>query len=59
VARSLTTLCQNLLVQLDHLDLSDILTEDELGFAAALVAKIRANASKYLEFARGLPRIVL
>lgn len=59
VARSLTTLCQNLLGQLDHLDLSDILTEDELGFAAALVEKIRANASKYLKFARELPRIVL
>lgn len=59
VARSLTTLCHNLLGQLDHLDLSGTLTGDELSFSAALVEKIRATARNYLEYARELPRVVL
>jgi serine/threonine-protein kinase HipA len=59
VARSLTALCQKLLGQLDQLDLTDQLTEDELNFATALIERIRTNARRYLEFGRMLPRIVL
>lgn len=59
VARTLTTLCRNMLQQLDNLALTAELTNDEQIFSTALLEHLRKNAEKYLMFAAELPKVVL
>jgi serine/threonine-protein kinase HipA len=59
VAKSLATLCQNLLREIDVLDLPEKLVADEKSFAADLIARIANNCRKYLAFAQELPGIRL
>lgn len=59
VARTLTTLCRNMLQQLDTFALTAELTDDEQAFGDTLLARLRKNADKYLGFAAELPRVVV
>jgi serine/threonine-protein kinase HipA len=59
VARTLTTLCRNMLQQLDNLTLTVELTGDEQAFSNELLAHLRRNTEKYLGFAAELPRVVV
>lgn len=59
VARTLATLCRNMLQQLDHFVLPGELTTDEQDFSTALLTHLRKNAEKYLMFAAELPNVVL
>ncbi len=59
VARTLTTLCRNMLQQLDNFALTIELTDDEQTFSTALLAHLRKNTEKYLKFAAELPRVVV
>lgn len=59
VARSLATLCRNMLKQLDAFTLADELNDDERAFVDMLLAHLRKNAEKYLLFAAELPKVVV
>jgi len=59
VARTLATLCRNMLQQLDTFVLAVELTDDEQTFSTTLQARLRKNTEKYLGFAGELPRVVL
>lgn len=59
VARTLATLCRNMLQQLDNFALTAELTNDEQIFSTALLEHLRKNAEKYLMFAAELPKVVL
>lgn len=59
VARTLTTLCRNMLQQLDNFIFAVELNGDEQTFGDDLLAHLRKNAEKYLQFAGELPHVVL
>ncbi len=59
VARTLSTLCRNMLQQLDTFALTVELTGDEQAFGDTLLSHLRRNAEKYLGFATELPRVIL
>jgi serine/threonine-protein kinase HipA len=59
VARTLSTLCRNMLQQLAAFELAIELTAGEQAFSTALLAHLRKNAEKYLGFAVVLPRVVV
>jgi serine/threonine-protein kinase HipA len=59
VARTLATLCKNLLTCLDTINVLSELTNNEISFAGDLTEKIKGNTRRYLAFADKLPHIVL
>jgi len=59
VARTLSTLCRNMLQQLAAFELAIELTAGEQAFSTALLAHLRKNAERYLGFAVVLPRVVV
>lgn len=59
VARTLTSLCRNMLQQLDNFTFVVELTDNEQAFGDDLLAHLRENAEKYLRFAGELPNVVL
>lgn len=59
VARTLTSLCRNMLHQLDTFALTAELTGDEQTFSNELLMHLRKNAEKYLGFAAALPKVVV
>ncbi len=59
VATTLKTLCTAVLYGADTLALDNVLLADELAFARRLLARIRANAERFLQMAEELPRVRL
>jgi serine/threonine-protein kinase HipA len=59
VAKTLTTMSEKLLKAMDEVDLSVLLTGEEIEFTGELLDKIRKNVERYLPFTKQLPKIVV
>ena len=59
VARTLTALAGAMQRQLDRFGIADELTGEERIFSGELIARLRANAGRYLAYAKELPHVVV
>jgi len=59
VAKTLTTVSENLLKAMNAVNLSALLTGEEAEFAFELLDKIKKNVERYLPYAKQLPKIVV
>jgi serine/threonine-protein kinase HipA len=59
VAKTLTTMSENLLKTMNAAKLSGLLPGEETEFASELLDKIRRNIDRYLPYAKQLPKIVV
>jgi serine/threonine-protein kinase HipA len=59
VAKTLATMSEKLLKAMNEVDLSQLLSGDETGFAGELIDTIRKNVERYLPHAKQLPKIVV
>lgn len=59
VAKTLTTMSENLLKTMKAVNLSGLLRGEEIEFAFELLDRIRKNVERYLPYAKQLPKIVV
>ncbi len=59
VAKTLTTMSENLLKAMDTVNLSGLLAGEETEFAGKLLDRIRKNVARFLPYAKQLPKIVV